>query len=261
MSMQAPGSVQLPDYIGFGWLDSASVRTDERSVQADYVNGEDLVYRVLLDEAGTWSITEYLDLGPVRTAAGRSLSAAVGSLVAPSASITEPVVWTKLRRHLRDRVDVTAVEQPAMVDMWGLYTYEILALYQGNGRPPAPDFWPKSYQVRRGRPPRPSGDLIGFFSHGVVHDAAATATASEMPCAYVSYRTPAINVVPVVEALLDNPYFAAPWRIVVHAGHPSDRVWACSGNRGRRAYTLESVGRTTHERQPSRPPALPGRSG
>ena len=259
MSMQAPGSVQLPDYIGFGWLDSTSVRTDERSVQADYVNGEDLIYRVRLDEAGTWSITEYLDLGPVRTAAGRSLSAAVGSLVGRSASMTEPVVWARLRRHLPDRVDVTAVEQPAMVDMWGLYTYNILALYNGNGRPPAPDFRPKSYHVRRGRPPRPSGDLIYFFSHGVVRDAAATA--SEMPCVCVSYRTPAINVLPVVEALLENSYFPAPWRIVVHAGDPSARVWACSGNRGRRAYTLESVSRTTHEPQPSRPPALPGKSG
>lgn len=235
--MQAPGSVQLPDYIGFGWLDSASVRTDERTVQADYVNGEDLIYRVRLDEAGTWSITEYLDLGPVRTAEGRSLGEAVGSLVAGSASVTEPIVWTRLRRRLRDRVDVTAVEQPAMVDMWGLYMYEILALYQGDGRPPAPDFRPKSYQVRRGRPPRPSGDPIYFFSHGVVHDVVDTPI--EILCAYVSYRTPAINVVPVIEALLENPHFPAPWRIVVHAGHLGDRVWACGNDNGR-AYTLDS---------------------
>lgn len=259
MSMQQPGNVQLPDYIGFGWLDPASVRTDERSLEADYVNGEDLIYRVRRDEASPWSITEYLDLGPVRTAVGLSLSAAVGSLVAGLASITEPAVWSRLGRHLRDRVDVTAVEHPAMVDMRGLYIYEILAVYRGNGRPPAPDFRPKSYQVRRGRPPRPSGDLIYFFSHGVVHDAAAMA--SEMPCVYVSYRTPAINVVPVVEALLENSYFPAPWRIVVHAGDPGARVWACSGNRGRRAYTLESVSRTTPEPQPSRPGALPGKSG
>jgi len=169
--------------------------------------------------------------------------------------MTEPVVWTKLRRHLRDRVEVTAVEQPPMVDMWGLYIFEILAVYRGNGRPPAPDFRPKSYQVRRGRPPKPSGDLIYFYSHGVVRD--ATASASETPCVYVSYRTPAINVVPVVEALLENPHFPAPWRVVVHAGHPGDRVWACSNDEGR-AYTLESVSRTTPEPQPSRSPAPPG---
>ena len=142
-----------------------------------------------------------------------------------------------------------------MVDMWGLYIFEILAVYRGNGRPPAPDFRPKSYQVRRGRPPKPSGDLIYFYSHGVVRD--ATASASETPCVYVSYRTPAINVVPVVEALLENPHFPAPWRVVVHAGHPGDRVWACSNDEGR-AYTLESVSRTTPEPQPSRSPAPPG---
>lgn len=72
--MQAPGSIQLPDYLGFGWLDRASIGTDERRVEVDYVNGEDLVYRVRRDEASRWSIAEYLDLGPVRTVGGPSLA-------------------------------------------------------------------------------------------------------------------------------------------------------------------------------------------
>lgn len=206
-------------------------------MEVDYVNGEDLIYRVRRAEESTWSITEYLDLGPVRSATGPSLSAAVGSLVAGSASMTEPAVWARLGRHLRDRVDLTTVEHPAMVDMWGLYIYEILAVYRGNGRPPAPDFRPKSYQVRRGQPSRPSGDLVHFYSQGVVREVADLP--AETPCVYVNYRTPAINVVPVVEALLENAYFAAPWRIVVHGGHPGDRVWACSNDDGR-AYTLDS---------------------
>ena len=239
MTPTAIGSFRLPDYLGFGWLDRDSFRELDGNSEFDFVHGEDLVYRVRRSAGGAWSVTEFLDLAPVSTGDGPSLSEAVGSMVAASASLTEPVVWARLRRHLRDRVDLTTVAPQRVIEMWGLFHYQILALYRGSGRPPAPDLRPKSYQVRRGRPPRPSGDLIHFSSPGIVRD--EDVEVPETPCGVVSYRTPAINVVPVIEALLEGPDLPPPWRVVVHAGHPGVGKLRCHGRSGKYELDLDTA--------------------
>lgn len=227
--------LSLPPYLGLGWLDRHSVRSSPTSDSADYADGEDLVYRVRACE-GRWVVTEFLDLTPVAEAEGSSLSAAIASLVARAGPGTVPASWVRLARRLRGRADVTRTGVPAMVQLWTLYSVDVVALYRGTGRPPAPDFRPKSYQVQASRPPRPQPFWIHSYSTGSVVELGSGATTS---CTIVGYRTPVINVAAVVEGLTISPQLPPPWRTaVVNENWAPGPVIFAAGNAGDKSWVL-----------------------
>lgn len=204
----------LPDFMGFGWLDRQSIREDDDLLRADYVNGEDLVYRVIHD-GPRWSVEQFLDLRPVDSATEPSLADAMVAIVARQlATIPEPPPdWTRLARRLGDRARCIPPRTAAPTIPWPtLFEASVVAILVPGAT--APDLRPKSYDVQRDRPPRvtefPTATAAAWVSR-------PSGPAELVPIA--TYRTPLINVERVVDALLGpNEDFVPPVAIHIQAG-------------------------------------------
>jgi len=198
-----PQRYRLPDHLGYGWLDRQSIQLSD-SLVVDYVNGEDLVYRVTADDDRHWRVEEFYRLEAVASAEGRTLAHAAANLA--YAQQGDPALPPSLRR-LADRIAarqdpdtrVSLVHRPwtpAIVHPTLFDTNVVGAWRSGL----APDLHPKSWRVWRGRPPRNVGwdivKLLGWY----VDSSGPELTASH--CVIGSYRTPIINVESVLDALI-----------------------------------------------------------
>ena len=224
MESTAPGQ-RLPTYLGFGWLDTHSLRSNG-GLTADYVNGEDLVYRMTLDGA-QWTVEEFYRLALVDQADGRSWSDAIASLVsAHHASDAAPPSWLRLTDRLSPRTDsdthISVVyRRPAPTVFYPtLYDTVIAGAWSSSF---APDLRPKSFQVYPGRPPRHAGwhIMVRQGWYGEVSEGGIEVHR----CVIGTYATPIVNVEAVVDALI-GPYdgFTPPARLIVTTPSEADVI-------------------------------------
>ena len=216
---------KLPPYLGLGWLDEHSVNSGDR-LTADYVNGEDLVYRMTLD-GRQWSVEEFYRLQLVDRGDGRSWSDALATLVgAHHASEAAPPSWRRLAdrlsaRELTDTQISVVYRRPAPTVFYPtLYDTEIVGAWPSSL---APDLRPKSHKVYPGQPPRQAGwhMMVRHGWYGGVSGRGVTVS----PCVIGTYLTPIINVEPVVDALVaHHDGFKPPARLMVTVPSHSDVV-------------------------------------
>ena len=193
----------LPDHLGYGWLDRHSVQLSDRLV-VDYVNGEDLVYRVTAEDDRHWGVEEFYRLEAVGRAEGPTLVHAAANLAYAQQGAPElPPSWRRLGDRIAAREDpdtrISLVHRPwtpAIVHPTLFDANVVGAWHSGL----APDLHPKSWRVSRGRPPRNAGwdimKLLGWH----VDSSGPEVTASH--CVIGTYRTPIINVESVLDALV-----------------------------------------------------------
>ncbi|MGI8999109.1 MAG: hypothetical protein ACR2GO_05315 [Candidatus Limnocylindria bacterium] len=214
---------RVPDHLGYGWLDRHSVQLSDRLV-VDYVNGEDLVYRVTAEDDRHWGVEEFYRLQAVASAEGPTLVHAAANLAyAQQGALELPPSWRRLADRIVAREDpdtrISLVHRPwtpAIVHPTLFDTTVVCAWQSG----PAPDLLPKSFKVWRGQPPRHAGWHFMKRKGWYIDSSGPEVTISQ--CVIGTYPAPIINVEPVLDALISSVEGSEPPTRVIITTMPDD---------------------------------------